>query len=560
MTFVRRLRARTVQQNASALDYDARVSSPELQPTDSSTAFWRVQPWLAACAARCPRLTQYAFALDLRSLGLTRIYLGCLLLFDLLRRVPGLRIWYTNKGVLPNHMVLWRPAAEYHFSLFFLASHAHEAIALFVLCGCVFLLFTLGYKTRLMHALSLVAICSLHNRLALLEDGSEVTLRLLTFLTLFLPLGARFSLDALRCARTTTLTSDPRRAVSLAVPLLLLQVTCIYLFNVLHKNGETWSQGTAVHYALQQDRLVSWLGWKLRPFITPALSVMLTRAVLATEASLPLLMLSPVATWFTRRLAISLAILLHLGFAALLNLGMFSFNMIGFFLLFVSARDWDWLARLPHERVFRRVRAWAQASVDVLGVPLTAAATPFRSALAAGSPWLREALVMLFGAALISQGMIENHALPDALRVRHQPRLLRMLIEYPRFYEGWSMFAPDAPQEDAMLVVDAITIDGRHVDPINELASRVADPKSRTIPEWLDQNDRWCDYTNNIVGADMYHSALADFIRAYPRRTHRKQDEIKSFKVWLLEDRSPAPGQTQPTETRHRLILRDSTH
>src|SRR5881392_3595108 len=48
---------------------------------------------------------------DPRSMGLARIGLGLLLIWDLLRRVPDLATWYSNEGLLPNHTVLWRPNA-----------------------------------------------------------------------------------------------------------------------------------------------------------------------------------------------------------------------------------------------------------------------------------------------------------------------------------------------------------------------------------------------------------------------------------------------------------------
>jgi hypothetical protein len=46
---------------------------------------------------------------DPRSLGLGRIALALVLLLDLARRIPGLALWYSNDGLLPNHMMLWRP-------------------------------------------------------------------------------------------------------------------------------------------------------------------------------------------------------------------------------------------------------------------------------------------------------------------------------------------------------------------------------------------------------------------------------------------------------------------
>lgn len=530
------------------------MSAPDISSPERDTCN-PLPNWLRRFVRRFPGFSARYLSLDPRSLGFVRIYLGCLLLTDLLRRIPHLT-WYTNDGPLPNHVLMWRPIADYQFSLFFLVSHRGEAAFLFVLCGLAFALFTVGFHTRVMHFLSLVAICSLHNRLAMLEDGSEVTTRLLTFWTLFLPMGARFSVDAVRRAAADRGMREERPAVSLAVPAILLQIALLYTFNVLHKNGETWRDGTAVHYVLHQDRAVTWLGWKLRSFMTLGASRFMTYAAVATEAALPLLILSPIATKLTRRIALLLAVGLHTGFAVLLNLGMFSFNMVGFFLLLLSDRDWAWLERVPHAfaaRIEARVRDLSQR----WGTNEAPAPTPLRARAARLVSHAREITVVIFSIALGSQVMVENQALPEALRVHNQPLALRLLVEYPRFMEGWSMFAPDAPKRDSHMVVDAITVDGRHVDPINALASRVSAVPVTQIPEYLDQDDTWCDYMMNVVGREEYYGTLADFIRAYPRRTHRSRDRIQSFEVWVLEDESPPPGETQPRNPSRRLVFRE---
>jgi hypothetical protein len=325
---------------------------------------------------------------------------------------------------------------------------------------------------------------------------------------------------------------------------------------VLHKTGDTWRDGTAVHYVLHQDRIVSWLGWKLRPFMTLGASRFMTYSAVLTEAVLPLLILSPIATKLTRRIAIFLAIGLHAGFALLLNLGMFSFNMLGFFLLLLSDRDWAWLARLP-QAATRRIESIVRRWGDAWGSRPPAPPSPLRQRVAAFATQGREALVVLFAIALGSQMLVENQSVPDAMRVRHQPLGLRLLVEYPRFMEGWSMFAPQAPKQDSLLIVDAITADGRHVDPVNELASRVSSLPVTEIPEYLDQNDTWCDYTMNILGREDYYGTLADFIRAYPKRTHRARDRIESFEVWLLEDDSPPPGESKPSNPRRSLVFKE---
>ncbi len=114
---------------------------------------------------------------DPRSMGLARIGLGLLLIWDLLRRVPDLATWYSNEGLLPNHTVLWRPSSEYMFSFFFAASRPSEAAVMFVLSGIVFFLFTIGYRTRFFHILSFACMVSLHDREIFTENGGDRSVR-----------------------------------------------------------------------------------------------------------------------------------------------------------------------------------------------------------------------------------------------------------------------------------------------------------------------------------------------------------------------------------------------
>ncbi|MFO0587027.1 MAG: hypothetical protein U0441_05805 [Polyangiaceae bacterium] len=63
-----------------------------------------------------------------------------------------------------------------------------------VLCHVMFLV---GYRTRLFNALSFVLIVSLDQRLVMIENGGYVILNLLVGYALFMPVGLRFSVDAL---------------------------------------------------------------------------------------------------------------------------------------------------------------------------------------------------------------------------------------------------------------------------------------------------------------------------------------------------------------------------
>jgi len=296
---------------------------------------------------------------DHRSLGLARIGLGLLLLHDLVRRLPGIAIWYSNEGILPNHTVLWRPMSDYMFSFFFAASRTQESAVMFAFCAIVFLAFTVGYHSRFSHVLSFACLVSMQYREAFLENGGDIALKVLCAWTMFLPMGARFSVDAVRASLAarrehTAAELDDRvhlrisrmyPVASLAFFAILLQLATIYYFNAVNKRGWTWHLGSAVHYVLYQERMVTWFGFLIRDHVGMRLSRFLTYSTLGMELAAPILLLTPFSWQWARRVAVILLPLMHLAFAACLNLGQFSFNMIGYFPLLLTAWDWDVLGQ-----------------------------------------------------------------------------------------------------------------------------------------------------------------------------------------------------------------------
>jgi hypothetical protein len=149
---------------------------------------------------------------------------------------------------------------------------------------------------------------------------------------------------------------------------------------------------------------------------------------------------------------------------------------------------------------------------------------------------------------------VENRSIPAFLKPR-QPRILRAGVDYFRLNQGWSMFAPDAPRHDMWIVVDAKTSDGRHVDPYNQLASRIADPRLRTLPHRLGQSAAYCDYTVRIAEHDIFHEPLRDWIMSYHRRTERAVDRIVSFTAYVIEQDPPLPGEHEPRNLQVRPFL-----
>ena len=308
---------------------------------------------------------------DLRWLGVFRILYGLLLLADLIRRWAVATDFYTNDGVLPNHFSLFRPLGRDVFSIYHAFSTRGEVDVAFALTAAVFLTFTVGYRTRLFHLLSLLCITSLNARNLLVENGGTVVMNLLCFWTAFLPLGRRVSVDALLAslsAEREQETSDLNRrgardddpqpsgaqgprsgethaVYSLVVFALMLQWSAIYFFNTVHKTGVGWRNGSAIHWFLYQDRIVTWFGIFAREHAPYWLLQGLGYGTLVVEGFLAFALLVPFQQVWLRRLALVFAAGLHGSIAAFSRLGPFSYAMTVFFIWRLSAEDWAWITR-----------------------------------------------------------------------------------------------------------------------------------------------------------------------------------------------------------------------
>jgi hypothetical protein len=108
---------------------------------------------------------------------------------------------------------------------------------------------------------------------------------------------------------------------------------------------------------------------------------------------------------------------------------------------------------------------------------------------------------------------------------------------------------------DLNMVVDATTVDGRHVDPYSEVAGRYPDPGRKGIPVRMDNDSLFFNYSGRIPDNPAYHQALEEWILRYPERTGRPLDRIVRFDAYLVEDDSPPVGQLTPRNVRTRLFL-----
>lgn len=486
-------------------------------------------------------------SIDVRTLGLARIYIASLLLIDLAKRSYGMSIWYSETGLLPNAMLQAHPMRQWGYSfLSYVSSDAGVTVA-FLLIAFVYLCFLFGIFTRVFHVLSFICLLSLQIRVDLLSNGGDFVFCNLLLWSAFLPLGAAFSVDARRKKKAGEPTRSP--VVSLAVLVIALQLSVIYFFNAVHKNGVTWQDGSAVYWLAHQERIVTWFGLWMRENLPFWVFQAMSYFALALEYALPFLILSPWGRPWTRRASIVGIWALHLAIAAVANVGFFSFVMMGYSTFLVSTEDWEWLGE--------KLRA-KQGEGSTLARWLTLPSTdhlpePRRSPLR----WLEGAVLAFLLVVATSQVLVENPAIPRFMR-HDQPKWIRATVATFRLNQGWRMFAPDAPRFDMWLVFDATTIDGRRVDPYNAIASHYADPDLRTLPPRLGQNYYWCDYTVRIRGFRQYFPELTEWIFRHHERTGNENDRIVSFTAYEVSHFPPGPFETEPRDVKVTRFMTES--
>jgi hypothetical protein len=94
--------------------------------------------------------------------------------------------------------------------------------------------------------------------------------------------------------------------------------------------------------------------------------------------------------------------------------------------------------------------------------------------------------------------------------------------------------------DDGTIIVDAVTVDGRHVDPFWAQAPNYDLQHVRSYR----YNQIWSDYFNrmHLPGNSAYRDAMVDYMRRLPERTGNPNDRLVSGEVYWLSDMNPKWG------------------
>ncbi len=287
-------------------------------------------------------LFQKILGLDLRAMALFRFGMGVLLIIDLLTRLSDLRGHYTDFGILPVAGYVDLFANQLHVSLHLANGSWGWILFLFAIHLVTAVCVAVGYRTRIATVVAWVLLVSLHNRNTYILNGGDVLFRCLWFFAMFLPLQARWSVDAALSPKRPSPDSNlyfggPSIAVT-------LQLCFVYLTTALLKTGkEWWPDGTASYFALSLDEFTTPFGkWMLQWYDLLHYS---TFAVFALEWTVAFMILSPVFRVPLRIVAVLSLWALHLNFDLSMRLGIFPWVDIVGVCVLIPGEVFDWLQR-----------------------------------------------------------------------------------------------------------------------------------------------------------------------------------------------------------------------
>jgi hypothetical protein len=268
---------------------------------------------------------------------MVRIGYAAVLLCMFALGAPQLRMWYGESGVLPYE--LSRTVAEPGWTVFtWLPATDATVYVCYGVMTLQALLLLLGCWSRL-QALCLYGwLLSFHHRNPLILDAEDGLLRVVGFLVLCMPIGHSLGIDAWRKGQFTAVTLRPVWALRL----LQIEACLVFAGSALAKlQSPDWLDGTALYYVSRLDDLFGRLPTPSFVWESMALLKATTWAVIAIEATVPVLV------WFreTRWLALALALALHLAIDYSMNLFAFHWIMLVAWSSFVRSEEWRALGR-----------------------------------------------------------------------------------------------------------------------------------------------------------------------------------------------------------------------
>ncbi|MFB6311184.1 MAG: HTTM domain-containing protein [Salinirussus sp.] len=472
--------------------------------------------------------------IDTRALAALRIALGMLVVADLVLRARSLTAFYTDRGVLPREAFLGF-ADPLHPSLHFATGEAWMQGILFLVAAVLGLALLIGYRTTIATVGSWILLVSLQNRMPMVLNSGDVLLRVLLFWAIFLPLGARWSVDAVQDGqRRDTI-------LSIAGVGLLLQAVLVYLVNAVFKlQGDIWLAGDALGYVFGLGQFTVLLGDLLAPYAWALWPIDYLWLTLLAGSWLLLVLPGRARTVLVGVFAAG-----HLGMAVTMQLGLFPFISIASLLPFLPSSAWDRLEkraeRMTTNKPLERLAGWLPTISVGGGAPKV---NQVRSVVVTIVPLVFIVLVVLWNIQYLG---LEQVAGQDVA-----PDVAEDVLHLTRMDQYWNMFAPDPLSVDGWLVAPGVLANGSRVDAFHGGSVEWDRPPdvSATFP-----SARWRKYITRLW---RYGSPHRDLFASYlcDRWNRRHDVRLRNVTAVYVEQPVRADG-THGSTTRVELAQMD---
>ncbi|MBC8350681.1 MAG: HTTM domain-containing protein [Planctomycetes bacterium] len=497
------------------------------------------------------------FGVDLRSLAAFRIGAAGVLLLDLWYRGQEITAYFTDAGVLPRtgRIDILEAGDQFGFrhtwSLHLMSGEYWAQLALMLLAAIFASWLMIGYRTRLAAIVSWILLMSLDGRNPIILNSGDVLLRSMLLWSLFLPLGARFSVDAWRAGKEH---QSPTRVISMASVALLLQLCMMYWFSTVFKMKSLddmtspWTGDySAVYYALNCDAFITRAGLWVRQY--PVTMQFLTGFSLWFEIVGPALAFLPCFTKWWRGGVVAAFVAFHVGLSLCLTIGLFPVICIVSWLVFLPSEFWEWATRRTGivSPLIESVVRWTKGLAAPARYSFNRPETP-----SSRRHWLVECGVTCLLVYVVMWNVRETDF------KYWEPRLLSRNWNAPARILGldqnWSMFAPLPRTEDGWLVMEGTLRDGSKVN-LWEFDEALPWSKPPLVSATY-RTQRWRKYLDNLTteGFAAHRMYFSEWLARRWNEQNAVKDKTREVHRVELSHRievTPPPGDPIPDpETR----------
>ncbi|MFT4401690.1 HTTM domain-containing protein [Bacillus sp. SW14] len=265
---------------------------------------------------------------------------------SILRIGFGLIILYTYAINYRQRYFIWGPngmsQTDYSeqvrpFTLYSLGDSTVYFEIIFHLGILSAILFTVGYKTRIVTILNFIFLYSIDQQNPVILDGGDNIMSITLIYMFFIETNKYLSVDKM-LKKEGKFSNNYYLSIihNFGVLSIIVQLCILYLNSSLYKvMGELWQNGTAIYYILQvQEFNLPWISNII--ISSDFLIVSSTYFTILLQVAFPFLLFNKV----TKYIALALLITLHLGIAVVMGLITFSLTIIVIDAILISDKDY----------------------------------------------------------------------------------------------------------------------------------------------------------------------------------------------------------------------------